>query len=866
MIGIVVVSHSRALADAAVALAREMVKESDGPKLAVAAGLDGTGFGTDATAVAAAVAEVDGPDGVLVLLDLGSAVLSAEMALEFLDPGVAGRVRLSAAPLVEGLVAAVVLASTGADLDAVAAEARLGLLGKQQHLDLDPSSAPPAPRELRETSSRHADTTMTVPAQGGGAPPPSADVTVTVSNRHGLHARPAARVVGLVRGFDAEVMLTNLDTGRGPVSAGSLSAVATLDTRQGHRLAVRASGAQAVEAVQAFEELAAHDFGDQPPPAAAGPSEPAASGSGLDLAMGPAMVRRAEVDVSSYEPGAVEEETRRSRRAVAALRLRLEDLERRTTEGSGADAGAIFAAHLALLDDPGVTEGVDADLAAGVSAVDAWRGRLDAVARGFDELPDAYQRERAADVRSIQSAVLRALTGRADPDSVADGAPVVLIVDELDAATAAAIDAERVAGVAVVARGDTGHGVIIASSRGIPVITGVGSDAADVRTGQVVAFDARREFWAHPSEEDQSRWSDYVDRRRHERVTLVEAAKAPATTVDGTGVPVLANIASVADAESAATNGADGSGLVRTEVLFGDRDTAPSVEEQTETFLALADALDGRPLTIRTWDIGGDKPLPFLPMAREVNPFLGVRGIRAFAFDPRGDGVAGRLFRDQLTAICRAARETPIRVMFPMVTNPGEVGDALRLLKREAARDAGLLPSADESAGGGRPRSEWRADSGETERPVDDTLPEGLEVGVMIEVPAAAMAVDLVAVGLDFVSIGTNDLTQYATAADRGNDAVAELADPLSAGVLRLIDHVCRRRPAGVEVGVCGDLASRPRVVPLLLGLGVDELSCTPPKVPDVKAAVRRTDLDQARSLAAQVLAAHEPAEVRELL
>ncbi len=817
MIGIVVVSHSRALADAAVGLAREMVDADTGPNVVVAAGLDETTFGTDATAVSAGIEEVDSPDGVLVLLDLGSAVLSAEMALEFVDPDVAGRVRLSSAPLVEGLVAAVVLAATGADLDAVAAEAEQGLVAKQAHLG-------------DESSAGSGD--LSAPAES--ADEESVTAEVTVSNDHGLHARPAAKVVGLLRSFDARVTLTNLDTGRGPVNAGSLSAVATLDARQGHRVRISATGSEADDAVRAFEELASRAFDDPPAPTVIA-SSPAQSGSGLDLAMGPALVRRSAVDTAGYEPGDAETETTRSREAVATVRGRLEGLERRTTEASGEDAGAIFAAQTALLDDPDVTELVDQDLATGRSAVEAWSARLGAVAAGFEALADPYQRERAADVRSVQGSVLRALVGETEPDDGADAAgpghPVVLLVDELDAATAASIDVERVAGVAVVARGDTGHGVIIASSRGIPLITGVGKDADDVGNGQVVAF-SRGEFWAHPSEEDVLRWPERVAERSRERVELVEAAREPAATSDGVRVPVLANVASVADAESAAANGADGSGLVRTEVLFGERTTPPSAEEQTRAFLALAEAMDGKPLTIRTWDIGGDKPLPFLPMAPEANPFLGVRGIRAFALGPPEAPDTG-LLHDQLVAVCRAARETAVRVMFPMVTNAAEVRHALAAL--------------DHAAGdGGRP--------------------DGLEVGIMIEVPAAAMAVDLITDGLDFVSIGTNDLTQYATATDRGNDAVADLADPLNPGVIRLIDQVCRTRPDGLEVAVCGDLASRPQWTALLLGLGVDELSCTSPRVPEVKAVVRRTDRSEARSMAQRVLGSGDRGEIVELM
>jgi phosphoenolpyruvate-protein phosphotransferase/dihydroxyacetone kinase phosphotransfer subunit len=761
VIGVVVVSHSRALAEAALTLAWQMVPPDAPLRVAVAAGAADGSLGTDATAVAAAIEEVDGPEGVLVLLDLGSAVLSAEMAVELLPPEPGRRVRLTPAPLVEGLVAALVLAATGANLDAVAEEAERGLVAKQTHLaDQDQQLAVPA----------------------GQAAPAGPSIEVMVSNPHGLHARPSARVVALAQQYEAMITVENLYTECG--------------------------------------------FGDNEPPSRQPGQVPSTRGSGLDLAMGPALVRRGKPDTAAYRPGDIEQEMRRSRAAVAAVSARLTDLEHHTMD----EAGAIFAAQRALLADPEIAGAVDADLADGVSAVTAWQQRLDAVARRFEALEDAYQRERAADVRSIQALVLRALTG-APEGAVAGDVPVILVVDELDAATAASLDANRVAGIVVTARGRTGHGAIVAASRGIPLFIGAGREAAEIRDGQRVAFDTRRhKLWTSFSRDDVRRWPAYLAERRRERAAALDAARQPALTRDGTRVPVLAHVGSLADAEAAAAAGADGSGLVRTEVLFADRRDPPSVDEQTRTLLALARALRGAPLTVRTWDVGGDKQLPFLALPREDNPFLGVRGLRAFL--GRNAPLPSELLADQLTAVCRAARETPIRVMFPMVTSRAEL-DAVLSVLREAA---GTVPS------------------------------EGLRVGIMVEVPAAALTVRSLAAGLDFVSIGTNDLTQYALAADRGNDAVADLADPLTPAVLRLVDLVGRERPQGVTVAVCGDLASRPDAVPLLLGLGVNELSCVPAIVPEVKAAVRLVDLGQARALAREALLAPDAASVRALL
>lgn len=818
MIGIVVVSHSRALAEAAVGLASEMVDSADLPSIAVAAGLDATTFGTDAAAVAGAIETVDSPDGILVLLDLGSAVLSAEMALEFLEPDVAARVVLSSAPLVEGLVAAVVLASTGASIDAVTEEAVQGLSGKQDHLGDAAGEAQPGPAAGGQQ-----------PAGDGAGPDASCDLEVT--NEHGLHARPAARLVSLVRSFDAMVTLTNLDTGRGPVDAASLSRVATLNARQGQRIRVEASGADADQAVAAVRGLAERAFGDSAEPArppAAGPP-PAGGGSGLDIAMGAAVVLGGDVDLGGYVAGTPDEETARSRRAVAAATGAVERVQSATETSIGAAEAEIFDAQLALLSDGSLTESVERQLAEGESAPAAWTACLGSLAADFDALDDPYQRERAQDVRSIQRGILAALAGQPDPMASGPEESGVLVLPELDAATAATLDTSRIVGVVTTGGGATGHGVIVAKSRGIPIITDVAQAAEGVEAGTIVAFDARsREFAVDPDRAQQERFAALIRERTGLRAAALTLAREPAVTTDGCRIVVSANVTSVDDAREAARQGAEGSGLVRTEVLFGRDPTRPTVERQVETFLAVAAALDGQPITIRTWDVGGDKPLRFLPQPVEANPFLGERGVRMFRRDPAA-------LHEQLQAVCLTARETPTRVMFPMVTTAEEVGWAVEQL-RSAAHDA---------TGG---------------------LPSGLEVGVMIEVPAAALRADRVAAELDFVSIGTNDLTQYTTAAERGNSAVSGLADGLEPAVLQLVRLVCREVPDRVVVAVCGDLASKPELSALLVGLGVRELSAVAPSVPTVKAAVRAGSLSAAEDLARRAVDEASAADVRLLL
>jgi phosphoenolpyruvate-protein kinase (PTS system EI component) len=298
-----------------------------------------------------------------------------------------------------------------------------------------------------------------------------------------------------------------------------------------------------------------------------------------------------------------------------------------------------------------------------------------------------------------------------------------------------------------------------------------------------------------------------------------------AVTGDGVTLPVGANVGSLDDARAAATHGADLAGLVRTEFLFLGRQDAPDVEEQVVVYRKIAEALDGRRITLRTLDVGGDKPLEFLPSAAEMNPYLGVRGIRLSLAHPE-------LLADQLLAMVRVAQQTPVSVMFPMVTTIDELLSARELLETAVTR-----------AGGGRPA--------------------GLQVGMMVEVPAAALKSAVFARHVDFLSIGTNDLTQYALAADRNNDAVASIGDPFDPGLLQLIRATCRGAAGKASVSVCGELAADERAVPLLLGLGIDTLSVTPPAIPATKEAVRAVNTVDVQRLTDQLLDGDTAAAVR---
>ena len=415
---------------------------------------------------------------------------------------------------------------------------------------------------------------------------------------------------------------------------------------------------------------------------------------------------------------------------------------------------------------------------------------------------------------------------------VGDAAKGIVVTADLTPAQAARLDPAHVEGIVTAFGSPLSHGAILARSLGIPAVAAAGEEVLAVPDGTVLVVDGSAGAVVVDPPPDVL--ADYLDRatalRRHAE-TLVATATRPAVTADGLAIEVTANISSRDDAVVAVRNGADGVGLLRTEFLFLDRSDPPGEDEQVAAYLAVADALEGRRLTVRTLDAGGDKPVPYLPWTTEANPFLGRRGIRLSLQQTT-------LFKQQLRALVRTGMEHPVSVLFPMVTTLDELRAARRLLS-EAAAEVGS--------------------------PLGD-LPLGFEVGVMVEVPAIALQARAVAPHVDFFSIGSNDLTQYTLAAERGNGAVAHLADPLHPAVLRLIAGVTEAAGSRVRVAVCGEVAGDAAATPLLVGLGVRELSMSPPAIPAVKDAVRSLSATEAPALADLALDQHSAAGVRALL
>jgi phosphoenolpyruvate-protein phosphotransferase/dihydroxyacetone kinase phosphotransfer subunit len=824
MVGIVIVSHSETLA----AGVRELAAEMAGPdvKLELAGGLAEEGaLGTDAVRVMEAIGRADSGDGVLVLMDLGSAVLSAETALDFMTPEQRDSVLLCEAPLVEGAVAAAVAARLGEPLAEVAKEARGGLQGKTAQLGAGEPAAP---------------------GPGGASAPLEEGLTLRLDVRNplGLHARPAARFVQTAAAFDANVQVMNLTSGRGPASGRSLNGLATLGIRQGHEILVSAHGPQAAAALDALAALAGRDFDEQsaptPPPAPSVPSAvPPDAGQALTglpgapgIVSGPARrFHPLDPEIPTGSSGDPEAEWEALTRALEQVRGEIRAARESVAARAGDYSAAIFDAHLLFLDDEALLGPARrAIFEEGRNAAEAWHGAAETIAADYRGLDDEYMQARAEDLTGVARQVVAALTGDAAAASLS--APGIVVAADLTPADTASLDRELALGVATAAGSPTSHSAILARSLGIPAAVGLGEALLSVPEGTPLVLDGDAGIvHVEPGEEVAAEYEKRATARAKAARSARAAAAEPAVTRDGHRIEVVANIGSPDDVPAAIENGAEGVGLLRTEFLFLERDSMPSEDEQYAAYKSVAKRLEGRPLILRTLDVGADKPLPYLPVRAEANPFLGIRGIR-LALEQPG------ILETQLRAVLRTAAEYPLKVMFPMVATLEEYRQATAVL---ADARAGL-----EEAG--------------------ESTPDELDVGVMIEVPAAALAAEQFAPEVDFFSLGTNDLVQYTMAAERGNASVAGLADGLHPSVLRLIRIVAEAANGHEKwAGVCGELASDPVAVPALIGLGVTELSANAPAIPAIKQAVRSVDTEAARDLADQALELSSAGEVRKL-
>lgn len=682
-------------------------------------------------------------------------------------------------------------------------------------------------------------------ALGAELPPDWPALRITLANAHGLHARPAKTLSEIAQGFSGDIRVRLAEGAVAAVSAKSLSKLLALGARRGQVLEFSAEPAIAEEALSAIEAAVRAGLGeevaplpeeqtalvvDRPavPEAVEAPVAPVAGArlqavaASPGIASGPAFVRRMpRLDYPAQGEG-VAVERQRLEAALQHIDGEIQRLVERSQEASVRD---IFVTHQAMLRDPALREDVDARLTSGASAQAAWIGEIEAAATQQESLHDALLAERAADLRDVGRRVLAQLCGVEAPQEPAE--PYILVMGEVGPSDVASLDRQRVAGIVTARGGATAHSAIIARALGIPSVVGAGEGLLALQQSTRLLLDGDRgQVWVAPDDATlaQAERERQASEQRRERAH--GERMHPARTRDGHAVEVAVNIGASGEAAAAVELGAEAVGLLRTELVFMDHSQAPDVATQEAEYRRVLDALQGRPLVVRTLDVGGDKPLPYWPMPEEENPFLGVRGIRLTLQRPD-------IMETQLRALLQAADGRPLRIMFPMV---GQI-------------------------------EEWRAAREMVER-LRQEIPLGdLQLGIMIEVPSAALLAPVLAREVDFFSIGTNDLTQYTLAIDRGHPTLSAQADGLHPSVLRLIGMTVDAAHAeGKWVGVCGELAADMLAIPLLVGLGVDELSVAARSIPLVKARVRELDMQHSQVQAQQALALGSAAAVRALV
>ncbi|MCL7940320.1 phosphoenolpyruvate--protein phosphotransferase [Halomonas sp. ATCH28] len=680
-----------------------------------------------------------------------------------------------------------------------------------------------------------------------------------VLNAHGLHARPAKQLVQVARAQGLAIRVRLADGGFDAVSASSLTKVINLGARRGQQLIFSAEGEGAEAALEAVCNAVAEGLGeqvlpfdesreqtakvvDEPAPEPLPADEPhLAVSASPGLAIAPVFVLR--TPHFDY-PRRAEDPAVEARRLDQAIHEGAEQLEALVQQARGGEVAQILSMHEEMLSDPELREAAREQLQEGSSAEAAWWEAIETAAHAQEMLADRLLAERAADLRDVGRRVLGILCRVELPEPPAH--PYILVTDDVGPSDVARLDTSRVRGLLTARGGATSHSAILARALGIPAVVGGGRRVLTLADGVELILDGERgRVIPSPSTERREAAERRLVEHQRREAEAWKARFQEARTRDGHRVEVAANLGNTAHALDAVERGAEGVGLLRTEFLFMAHAQQPDLETQIGEYREALDALDGRPLVARTLDVGGDKPLPYWPVPQEDNPFLGLRGIRLALTRPEvletqlramlmaaaGDPAAG----DPVAAPSGKGR--PLRIMLPMVKDVSEFRAAKAILDR-------LLEEIPEA-----------------ERTTD------VQLGVMIEVPSCALLAPTLAAEVDFFSVGTNDLTQYTLAIDRGHPELSAQADGLHPAVLKLIEMTVTAAHAQDKwVGVCGELASDAVAVPVLVGLGVDELSVSARQVPLVKARLAEFDLEEARRQAELALAQATSEAVRDAL
>ena len=673
------------------------------------------------------------------------------------------------------------------------------------------------------------------PEPEGAPPPPGAHhVDAKIVGSAGMHARPATVFAELAGQFESDIRVqygTKIANGK------SMAAILKLGTPGGQTIRIIACGPDAEPALKALKEAVDSGLGDveetREAITEADKWVPVSGGHALTgvsaspgIAIGPVYQFQTTHILVEDKPQDPESEKLALKRAIAAANEQITDIYDQVSKQSGKGQAAIFRAHLALLNDAEIFQEVSTHVETGHSAAWAWHHAIERRSMELKQIENERLAERAADLHDIGQRVLRLLAGAEHGAPRLPDHAVILVADDLTPSDTAQLDPKRILGLCTASGGPTAHTAIIARSLDIPCVVGAGAAVLEVDSERTCILDGSAgKLYIEPNAEDvesAKRFQvDLASRRNEEYATRYE----PAVFTDGHRVEVVGNIGKAAEATAAVEAGAEGIGLMRTEFLFLERDTPPSEDEQYAAYSEMTRALNGLPLILRTLDIGGDKIASYISLAKEENPFLGVRGIRLCLRQPG-------IFLPQLRAIYRASTTGPIKIMFPMISTLEELHEAKQVAE-QVRQELGVPP---------------------------------VEIGIMVEVPSTVLMAAEFAKHVDFFSVGTNDLTQYTLAMDRMHAALAKNVDGLHPAILRMIDMTVRAaKGAGKWVGVCGGVAGDPLGAAILSGLGVAELSMSLPSIAAVKSSLRKIKLADAEKLARRALACSTAAEVRQL-
>jgi phosphoenolpyruvate-protein phosphotransferase len=662
---------------------------------------------------------------------------------------------------------------------------------------------------------------------------PELSASAKVRHAGGLHARPSALVQNTAKRFKSAVQI---EFNGQRANAKSVVALMGLGVGEDDEVTAHVSGADAedalaavIEILQTRTESEAAANAQSAAPAAAPVVELGGSLiGGVCAAPGLAIGQVVEMSATELEVAetAADEvkESKHLQHALDAVRAAIDEQVRDARSRKAQHESEIFTAHLALLDDPELIEAAQQGIHEGKSAGFAFRRAVRTQCDVLNGLGNALLAERVTDLRDLERRVLIQLTGGAVPQPKLFDASI-LVADDLTPSELTSLPRERIAGLATARGGATSHVAILARAMGVPALVAGGARILELKNGQEVLLDTRAGWLdAAPDSAKLDEARTTIAAQRARQAEMLESAAGAAHTLDGVHIEVACNIGSVAEAREGLSQGADAVGLTRTEFLFIERTDAPTQAQQLENYQGIVDAMQGRPAIIRTIDVGGDKEVPYLTLPPEENPALGLRGIRTGFAMPE-------LLDTQLRALLQVKPLSKLRILIPMVA---DVSDLLRVRQRieELATEMGIA-----------------------ERP---------ELGVMIEVPSAAVLADQLAEHADFMSVGTNDLTQYTLAMDRVHPGLASRIDAMHPGLLRLIALAVEgANRHGKWVGVCGALASDPDAAPVLVGLGVTELSVSPGLVPEIKTKVRGLNAEECRREALEILKLTSAADVR---